>query len=73
VAKKFLEEGLLKGRQDGEVRLILHLLEHRFGKLSPEVETQIQTLPLTQLEELGKVLLYLGSPSDLLDWIQSHV
>jgi predicted transposase YdaD len=70
--QEFLEEGLLKGRQDGEARLILRLLAHRFGKLAPEIETQIQTLPLNQLEELGEVLLSLGSPSDLRDWLQSH-
>jgi predicted transposase YdaD len=62
------ERGILKGEQ----ALILRLLTRRIGNLVPAMQAQVQSLSLTQLENLGEALLDFSSPTDLLDWLQNH-
>ena len=50
-------EGLQKGRQEGEVSLVLRLLMRRFGLLSEQRTEQIRQLSVPQLEDLGEALL----------------
>jgi hypothetical protein len=66
---KWREETL----QEGEARLVLRLLALQIGKLSPEVQSQIQSLSLPLLDELGEALLNFSQPSDLQDWFQSRL
>ena len=44
------QEGLQKGRQEGEVTLILRLLQLRCGEVTPAVREQVSRLRLPQLE-----------------------
>ncbi len=69
---KVYQEALREGRQEGEALLILRLLSRRFGTVAPEVRSQIQALPLLQLEALGETLLDFEQPSDLQNWLSSH-
>jgi Domain of unknown function (DUF4351) len=41
------------------------------GFISMDLETQVRTLPLAQLEELGEALLDFSSLTDLESWL-SH-
>ncbi len=70
------ERGILKGEErgilKGEQALILRQLTRRIGKVVPKMETQIQSLSLTQLESLGEALLDFSSPTDLTNWLQNH-
>lgn len=70
------ERGILKGEErgilKGEQALILRQLTRRIGKVAPKMETQIQSLSLTQLESLGEALLDFSSPTDLTNWLQNH-
>ncbi len=50
-----------EARQKGEATLILRLLARRLGQVTPEVRSQIQQLPVAQLEELGEALLDFSS------------
>jgi Domain of unknown function (DUF4351) len=69
-----------RGEQQGEQRgalkeaqtLILRQLTRRIGTVTPVAQTQIQSLSLTQLENLGEALLEFSSPTDLLEWLQNH-
>jgi len=70
---KVYQEALQEGRQEGEVLLILRLLTRRFGAVSPGMQAQIQVLSLYQLELLGEALLDFSQPSELQDWLRSHV
>lgn len=70
---KVYQEALQEGRQEGEVLLILRLLTRRFGAVSPGIQAQIQSLSLSQLESLGEALLDFSQPSELQDWLRSHV
>jgi predicted transposase/invertase (TIGR01784 family) len=73
VYQEALQEGRQEGRQEGEVFLILRLLTRRFGAVSPGMQAQIQALSLSQLESLGEALLDFSQPSELQDWLHSHV
>ncbi len=66
------QEGREEGRQEGEATLVLRLLARRLEQVSPEVRSQIQQLPVAQLEELGEALLDFSSAQDLTDWLQAH-
>ena len=65
----FSEDIYQKGVQQGEEALILRLLTRKFGVLEPEIEQRICTLSMTQLEELGAVLLNLKSYTDLTNYL----
>jgi hypothetical protein len=60
-----------RGRQEEGLSFVLRLLPHRVGEIPPEIEAQIRTLSLTQLEELGEALFGFSQLSDLRDWLRS--
>ncbi len=45
-----MERGLEKGRQEGEARTLLRLLERRFGRVSDSVRTQVMAADLETLD-----------------------
>ena len=59
------QEGEAKGRQEGEAAVTLRLLNRRCGPLTGATTTQIQALPLEQLEVLADALLDFQGPADL--------
>lgn len=64
--------GYERGKQEGEQRLILRLLQRRVRELSPELQESIQSLSLNQLENLGEALLDFNAMEDLLNWLQTN-
>jgi predicted transposase YdaD len=58
-------EGKQEGRQEGEVALVLRLLERRCGVLTPEVKERIAGLSLVQMEALAEAWLEFTGPADL--------
>jgi predicted transposase YdaD len=75
------EEGKQEGRQEGEQTLVLRQLQKRVGELPQEVQQQIQSLSLEQLEVLGEALLDFSAISqgetaepnaDLLNWLKAN-
>ncbi|RUR74836.1 Rpn family recombination-promoting nuclease/putative transposase [Chlorogloeopsis fritschii PCC 9212] len=66
------EEGKLEGKLEGEQALVLRLLQKRVGDLPQEVQQQIHSLSLEQLEALGEALLDFKAIADLLNWLQTN-
>jgi predicted transposase YdaD len=66
------QEGRQEGKLEGERSLILRLLIRRIGDVSLDLQAQIQSLSLSQLESLGEALLDFSQPSDLVDWLKSQ-
>jgi hypothetical protein len=70
------EIGIAKGEQigfeRGERSLVLEQLTELVGTLSPEITTQIQALPLPQIQALARALLRFKQFSDLQDWLVQH-
>jgi len=67
-----LEEGLQQGLQQGEAKLVLRQLRRRFGSITPEIETQIQTLTIPQLEALAEALLDFTDITALTTWLREQ-
>jgi len=66
------ERGREEGEQTGEQRLILQQLQKRVGDLSEETIASVQSLNVTQLEELGEALLDFTQIDDLLHWLEAN-
>ena len=69
---RFYQDVFAEGRQEGEVTLILRLLQRRCGELTPPVREQITRLSLPQLETLGEALLEFHGLADLEQWLATH-
>jgi predicted transposase YdaD len=70
---RFFQEVLQEGRQEGETDLVLRQIVRRCGELAIEQATQIRSLPIAQLENLGEALLDFGGMADLVDWLRVNV
>jgi len=68
IVTSWIEQG-----QKGEaITLILRQLSRRVGKVTPELETAIRNLSLTQLEDLAEALLDFDSLQDLEQWLRDN-
>ena len=52
--------------------MVLQLLSHRFGEVSPEKQAQIQQLSASQLTKLAIALLEFSSLQDFDLWLQTQ-
>ncbi len=76
-AQQWIEEGRQEGEARGEARgraqeaatVTLRQLNRRCGPLNEATSTQIQALPLEQLEALAEALLDFSGPVDLAAWL----
>jgi predicted transposase YdaD len=64
-------KGKLEGKLEGEQTVILRQLARRIGDVSPELQSQIQSLSLYQLEALADALLDFSTLADLRTWLQT--
>lgn len=71
ILQKGEQIGIKIGLQQGEVALVLRLLNRRFETIAPELQTQIEGLSIPQLEALGEALLDFSTLSDLTTWLES--
>ena len=67
-----LQQGLDRGRREGEAKIVLRLLARRFGPLTPQMQTRVAQLPFTLLEKLTDELLDLQSKQQLAGWLRRH-
>ena len=67
-----LEEGQQQGRQAEAAAMSLRLLQRRCGPLSTEQQSQIQALPLAELEDLAEALLDFQGAADLTAWLSQR-
>jgi predicted transposase YdaD len=68
----WLAEGRQEGEARGEAKVTLRLLNRRCGPLTGATITQIQALPLEQLEVLADALLDFQGPADLAAWLAAN-
>ena len=60
------------GQQAEATSMILRQLQRNCGPLSPEQQTQIQALPLAELEALAEALLDFQGAADLTAWLSQR-
>lgn len=71
VYQDILEEGLERGLQQ-ERALVVRLLTKKIGDLSPQVQSQVSSLSIDQVESLGESLLDFASMADLEAWFSQN-
>ena len=70
IYQEILQEGREEGRQS-ELRLVMRQLTRRIGAINLQLQSQIENLSLTQLEDLGEVLLDFATEEDLINWLNN--
>ncbi|MEN9221863.1 MAG: Rpn family recombination-promoting nuclease/putative transposase [Thermostichus sp. BF3_bins_97] len=72
--QEVIQEGIQQGLTQGILRetdFIVRLAHRRFEELPQQVEDQIRSLPVEQLENLGESLLEFQSLTDLIAWLDT--
>ncbi|MEH2088838.1 DUF4351 domain-containing protein [Nostoc sp.] len=69
IYQDILQKGEERGKKQEALQLILRLLTRRVSAIEPEIEQQIRTLPITQLEDLAEALLDFSNQSDLVNYL----
>mgnify|MGYP006442353717 CR=1 FL=1 len=72
ILQKGLERGLEQGSQREGLLLVKRQLRRRFGELSPVLEQRLQTLSVSQLEDLAEALLDFNDVNDLSRWLENQ-
>jgi predicted transposase YdaD len=70
--KEVFAEGRHEGEQQGEIRLLLRLIAHRFGPPEPGVPEHIARLSAAQRGALSEALLDFDTAADLSTWLREH-
>jgi hypothetical protein len=68
----FIELGIHRGRQQGEIELVLRQLKRRLGSLTAAQEEAVRMLTLRRIEALGEALLEFNTRADLDSWLKAH-
>lgn len=72
IIQQGLQQGMQQGMQQGKAEMLIHILKHRFEKLSAEDESQITALNLEQLDKLSIALLDFHQVSDMEIWLAQN-
>ncbi|MEQ9548709.1 MAG: Rpn family recombination-promoting nuclease/putative transposase [Coleofasciculus sp. G3-WIS-01] len=66
------EEGKEEGRLQQTIALVIRQLNKRFGEISGAITSQVENLPLAELERLGEDFLDFTSLEDLVNWLEGR-
>ena len=72
IYQDILQKGEQKGKKQEALALILRLLPRRIGPVTPQLQEQIRSLSVPQLEDLGEALLDFSSETDLINWLATQ-
>ena len=64
------EEGRVEGLRDGEIRIIIKLLERTLGRVSANLENKIRSLDDKDIERLSDDLFSIKKTTDLEQWLR---
>lgn len=68
----FYQDILREGRKEEGMALVLRQLVRQIGVVTPELRSRIQSLSLSQLEDLSETLLHFSDSADLVSWLKTH-
>ncbi len=72
IYQDILQKGEQKGKKQEALALILRQLPRRIGPVTPQLQEQIRSLSVPQLEDLGEALLDFSSETDLINWLATQ-
>jgi Domain of unknown function (DUF4351) len=64
--------GMIEGRMEEALIILMRQLKRRFGLIKDEIETQVRALSLPQIEELSEAFLDFNTVDDLKQWLAEH-
>jgi Domain of unknown function (DUF4351) len=73
IVTSWMEQGIEQGEQQGTLKSVLRVLNRRVGSLETSVNTRLQELSVTQLEELLDVALDFQRMDELIAWLDAHL
>ncbi|MBW4662592.1 MAG: Rpn family recombination-promoting nuclease/putative transposase [Chroococcus sp. CMT-3BRIN-NPC107] len=73
IYQDILQKGLQQGLQQGEITIVIRLLARQIGTIPDSVRSQLQVLPVPQLENLAEALLDFTSLRDLETWLEANL
>jgi hypothetical protein len=68
----FIELGKLKGRHDGEFKVISRLFERKFPGMAKKAAPLLRKLDEEKLLAFGEALLFMDSPAKCLAWLKER-
>ncbi|HLP90217.1 MAG TPA: DUF4351 domain-containing protein [Nostocaceae cyanobacterium] len=68
IVTSWMEEGI----RQGELKVIKRQIRRSIGKITPELEAQLENLFISQLDDLFEVLLDFTAEADLVKWLQQQ-
>lgn len=71
ILQKGLQQGEERGKKQEALQLIMRLLTRRVSAIEPEIEQQIRTLSIIQLEDLAEALLDFSNQNDLVNYLEN--
>ena len=66
------QEIILEGVQRGKQDTVIRLLTRRIGIVPPQLQAQVQSLSIEQLDRLSEALFDFASAADLTAWLQQE-
>jgi flagellar biosynthesis/type III secretory pathway protein FliH len=66
------QKGRIEGEQKGGVKILLQMLQRRYGTITESLQTEISSLSLGQLEKLGSAILEFNHEVDLTAWLEKQ-
>ena len=72
ILQRGVQQGVQQGLEQGEQKIILQLINYRFGPLQKRLEQRIGKLSIERIEELGRALFELRDLDDLRDWLKKR-
>lgn len=69
IYQEIIREGVQRGKQDTVIRQ----LTRRIGTVPPQLQAQVQSLSIEQLDELSEALFDFASAADLTAWLQQEL
>jgi predicted transposase/invertase (TIGR01784 family) len=71
IVTSWTQQGIEQGVEQGERAIVLRQLMRRFVELPDSLRSQVEALPLAQVEALGDALLDFQAVADLAAWLQA--
>ncbi|MDJ0800149.1 MAG: DUF4351 domain-containing protein [Calothrix sp. MO_167.B12] len=71
IVTSWMRKGIEQGEKQGELKLLMRLLNHRLGEINPQLKGRIENLSTPELENLGEALLDFSSVADLEAWLEN--
>ena len=72
IFQKGEKQGEQRGRELGEQRTIIRLLNRRFGELDSSLVDRIKTLNIEKLDNLADALLDFSNINNLVNWLNDN-